>query len=301
MKFGIAFFAGLLVMALLAVWFYGTNERLLLVERCINEGGTYQYETNICEPPRSPEEKDQELALAIPELLKAATIALPDTDTVVELADGSAAITDGDDPGVVRVGTQFALVRRGDDRFVVTQLAFSSGTSTQTHLALFTVEEPLALTYRTAVPIEDAETFTLASRDPGIVEVDTGSPSGQLPRYIVLGNELVPITADTRITTALAEGVSISSPLLATGTAQGPWYFEGSFPIAVIASNGTVLAEVPATARGEWMTEDFVPFSVTIAFPPQEKGSIGAVRFTRDNPSGLPEHDAQVLVPVIFE
>lgn len=111
---------------------------------------------------------------------------------------------------------------------------------------------------------------------------------------------------------------TITSPVILTGKARGTWYFEGSFPIVIIAEDGAVLGEGYATAESEWMTEDFVPFSATTTFsmpsttPPMPDIEIGTTTSTttkvftgsivlkKDNPSGLPENDDSLIIPVQF-
>src|SRR3990167_4326237 len=51
------------------------------------------------------------------------------------------------------------------------------------------------------------------------------------------------------------------------GRARGYWFFEASFPIEVLDKDGNQLFIAPAQAKGEWMTEDFVPFEVTVKVP----------------------------------
>ena len=92
----------------------------------------------------------------------------------------------------------------------------------------------------------------------------------------------------------------IESPLTITGTARGNWFFEATFPVVLQDANGNVLAQHYATAQGEWMTVDFVPFSIELTFTkPQTK--TGLLLLQKDNPSGLPENDDQLEVPVVFE
>lgn len=92
---------------------------------------------------------------------------------------------------------------------------------------------------------------------------------------------------------------AITSPLTITGEARGTWYFEATFPVRLADDYGTVLAEHYAQARGEWMTEDFVPFTATLAFTTPRSGR-GTLILERSNPSGLPEHDAELRIPVWF-
>jgi hypothetical protein len=89
----------------------------------------------------------------------------------------------------------------------------------------------------------------------------------------------------------------VTSPLHLTGSARGMWYFEASFPIRLVDANGNIIAQTHAEAQGEWMTENFVPFTSTLTWA-TSTGGAGTIIFMRDNPSGLPENDAQIEIPV---
>ena len=100
-------------------------------------------------------------------------------------------------------------------------------------------------------------------------------------------------------------GVVESGEIL-TGLARGPWYFEASFPVILTNWDGLIIAETYATAEGEWMTEDFVPFTATLEFTsPYNPGDPdfmkrGSLILQKDNPSGLPEHDNALEIPISF-
>ncbi|MFA6436896.1 MAG: GerMN domain-containing protein [Candidatus Paceibacterota bacterium] len=89
----------------------------------------------------------------------------------------------------------------------------------------------------------------------------------------------------------------ITSPLLIEGRARGTWYFEASFPIKLIDGAGNVLATGIAQAQGDWMTEDFVPFKASLDFK-VDTLTIANLVLVKDNPSGLPENDDQMSVPI---
>lgn len=93
----------------------------------------------------------------------------------------------------------------------------------------------------------------------------------------------------------------ISSPLLVSGRARGNWFFEGSFPITLLDSYRNTIAEGHVTAQGEWMTNDLVRFVGNIQFNNYIKGSKGFLILKRDNPSGLPQNDQSVEIPIIFK
>ncbi|MDO8594355.1 MAG: Gmad2 immunoglobulin-like domain-containing protein [bacterium] len=92
----------------------------------------------------------------------------------------------------------------------------------------------------------------------------------------------------------------IESPLVVKGMARGNWFFEASFPVKLFDGNGELLASVPAQAKGEWMTTEFVPFEATLSFK-MPTTTVGLLLLQKDNPSGLPEHDDALRVPVRFK
>ena len=91
----------------------------------------------------------------------------------------------------------------------------------------------------------------------------------------------------------------VTSPLSFSGEARGYYYFEADFPVRLEDSDGTVLAQTPARAEGDWMTEDWVPFSGSLEFEAPDDES-GYLVFERANPSGLPENARSFRVPVRF-
>lgn len=92
----------------------------------------------------------------------------------------------------------------------------------------------------------------------------------------------------------------VTSPFTVSGNARGNWYFEASFPVTLKDATGKTLAQTHAQAQGEWMTEEFVPFSVILTFP-QPETETGTLILQKDNPSGLPEYDRQLEIQVKFK
>ena len=91
----------------------------------------------------------------------------------------------------------------------------------------------------------------------------------------------------------------VTSPLSLTGTARGTWFFEAQFSGKIVDDTGQELGVGIITAQGEWMTEEFVPYSGEIVFttPSTAKGKL---ILEKNNPSGLPEHDASLNIPITF-
>jgi hypothetical protein len=108
-----------------------------------------------------------------------------------------------------------------------------------------------------------------------------------------------------KVTSPAAMGV-VTSPLSLKGQARGNWYFEASAPVSLVNWDGLIIAEGIITADGEWMTTEFVPFTGSLEFTsPYKAGDPdfmkrGAIIFKKDNPSGLPENDDALEIPVLF-
>ena len=101
----------------------------------------------------------------------------------------------------------------------------------------------------------------------------------------------------------------IKSPFVVKGEARGYWFFEASFPIILADWDGRIIAEHYAQAKGEWMTENYVPFEGALEFEsPVFEGADeshfsrrGFLILKKDNPSGLPENDDALEIQVWFE
>ena len=116
----------------------------------------------------------------------------------------------------------------------------------------------------------------------------------------LVDTEPKPVSKDDLITVySPLSNASIASPLTVTGQARGTWYFEAQFPVILYDANGVMLAQVPATAQGEWMTENYVPFVATLSFA-RPTTPTGTLVLQKDNPSGLPQHDNEIRIPIVF-
>ncbi|MFA6369670.1 MAG: Gmad2 immunoglobulin-like domain-containing protein [Patescibacteria group bacterium] len=104
---------------------------------------------------------------------------------------------------------------------------------------------------------------------------------------------------DMIVVSAPVSGEIISSPLEIKGEARGSWFFEASFVVQLRDAKDNLLGQAVATASGDWMTEDFVPFSATLNFS-LGTDKEGTLVFIKNNPSGLPENSAEFSLPVSF-
>jgi hypothetical protein len=95
---------------------------------------------------------------------------------------------------------------------------------------------------------------------------------------------------------------AIDSPVTLKGKARGNWFFEASFPIIVVNWDGLIIGQGIATADDNWMTIDFVPFTAIIDFIADANAysQNGSIILRKDNPSGLPENDDFLEIPIVF-
>jgi len=94
-------------------------------------------------------------------------------------------------------------------------------------------------------------------------------------------------------------GATVAPTFTVSGKAVGGWYFEASFPYEVQDAIGKKIAEGPVQAQGDWMTSAFVPFSLQIKVSGYKGKATLVLR--NDNPSGLPENEASVSIPITIQ
>ncbi len=98
---------------------------------------------------------------------------------------------------------------------------------------------------------------------------------------------------------SIKEGREITAPLIVEGEAKGAWFFEASFPIKITDEQGNVLGSSFVQAKGDWMTENFVLFKGEVTYASKTRIK-GFLVLAKDNPSGLPQYDRQIKIPVIL-
>ena len=134
-----------------------------------------------------------------------------------------------------------------------------------------------------------------------IVEVEEVADVDEEPGRQVAPTEFVSEAGVVlRVTSPMQDSV-ITSPFTITGEAPGTWYFEASFPIVIVDWDGLIIAQGHAEAQADWMTEAFVPFVGTVEFVKPAYGENGMLILQRDNPSGLPQNDDAVEIPIRFK
>jgi hypothetical protein len=95
-------------------------------------------------------------------------------------------------------------------------------------------------------------------------------------------------------------GATVSHSFAVAGNAPGGWFFEAVFPIQVRDADGNLLARGIGKAQGDWMTSGLVAFtSDTITI--ENYSGPATLILNKDNPSGLPENDDLVTIPIVIQ
>jgi hypothetical protein len=93
---------------------------------------------------------------------------------------------------------------------------------------------------------------------------------------------------------------NISHNQVVTGQIRGNWSFEGSFVVEIYDSAQKLISANIATLQGDWMTSDFVPYSVTLNTGDSPADML-YLHFVKENPSGLAENAAEFILPVVVK
>ncbi|HUC01615.1 MAG TPA: Gmad2 immunoglobulin-like domain-containing protein [Candidatus Paceibacterota bacterium] len=101
--------------------------------------------------------------------------------------------------------------------------------------------------------------------------------------------------------TSLKPDGLVASPLTVTGAVTGGgWFYEATFPVKVLDSDGTELGVAAAQAQADWTSTGTVPFTAIVQFSAPQ-GATGTVVLSKDNPSGDPANDESLSIPVRFK
>lgn len=99
---------------------------------------------------------------------------------------------------------------------------------------------------------------------------------------------------------SIAPGATVSGVIKATGSLTGGYFFEANMGVKILDANKNVLKSTNGTATSDWMTGDSVSFTTTLDFTGIPAGS-GYIRLHNDNPSGMPENDKYIDIPVVIQ
>lgn len=100
------------------------------------------------------------------------------------------------------------------------------------------------------------------------------------------------------LVTTPASGARVTSPLVVEGTAPGDWYFEAQFVGQLRGADGALLAEAPARAQEDWMTEAPVPYRAAFTFSVTQE-TPATIVLQEDMPADN-ANPREVTIPVVL-
>lgn len=152
----------------------------------------------------------------------------------------------------------------------------------------------LAVITTSGCVLSTKEEITTPIDQPNITEPTNTEPTN---------NELKTLKNEVIILNEPRPETIISSPLKISGEARGTWFFEASFPVILVDWDGLIIAEGIATAKSDWMTENYVPFEATLDFikPNTKVSNRGALILQKDNPSGESSKDDALEITVYYK
>jgi len=93
----------------------------------------------------------------------------------------------------------------------------------------------------------------------------------------------------------------VENPIIIKGKAKGSWFFEGQFPIDLIDTSGNILSSSVAIAESDWVTEKYINFSSELTYSKSTTTKQVIVVLHKNNSSGNPNFDKQILIPVVLK
>ncbi len=133
---------------------------------------------------------------------------------------------------------------------------------------------------------------------PTLVVAPTITPPNEEKPTAAAPASIQPLHARVRVTSPKS-GASVPKTFVVSGSAPGNWFFEASFPIQVRDNENSKIGQAIAQAQGDWMTTDLVPFTATITV--SNYSGPATLVLLRDNPSGLPENDDALEIPIVVQ
>ncbi len=138
---------------------------------------------------------------------------------------------------------------------------------------------------------------TATTSDTFVVATTTQNPTPEIDIYETAFAHNI----DMFSTVSVSSGDTIKPKTKVTGEVRGNWYFEASFPVELRTGTSTVVWSGVAQAQGNWMTTNFVPFSVVLNYTPFGTSTPAILVLKKDNPSGDPANDDELLIPVVLQ
>jgi hypothetical protein len=145
---------------------------------------------------------------------------------------------------------------------------------------------------------KNTQTVTTTTPNSQVIAVAPVSIDTDVKNYFETKSNMITVS------TPLVSGVaaSVGQSIRVEGRARGVWFGEGVFSVEVVNEAGDILGSGIAQAQGEWMTEEFVPYTTQIVLTKKiDSGTTGSLLLRKSNPSGEESRDDLLEIPIVFE
>ena len=99
----------------------------------------------------------------------------------------------------------------------------------------------------------------------------------------------------------IKDNQEVSNPINIKGKARGSWFFEATFPIQLVDIDGNIISSTVAHAQSDWATTSFVNFIAELNYNKASSTGPALIVLNNDNPSGNPDFDQSIFIPVILK
>jgi len=99
----------------------------------------------------------------------------------------------------------------------------------------------------------------------------------------------------------IKDNQQVSNPIKIEGKARGGWYFEATFPIQLVDADGNIITSTVGRAESDWATTSFVNFTAELNYDNASSTGPALIVLNKDNPSGNPDFDQSIFIPIILK
>ncbi|PIT93157.1 MAG: hypothetical protein COU06_01585 [Candidatus Harrisonbacteria bacterium CG10_big_fil_rev_8_21_14_0_10_38_8] len=251
--------------------------------------------------------------------LKGVIYIIPETEniTITLSEDPITNFKQGEVSGVVVANTsQTQLFSSNQESYLLTTLSINYGGSGTFHYLTLFQRSKSSWKFLTQAPLGDRIIIDSVSADKNQITVKykdrkPGEALASIPTipvtqtYILENDRLIinDVKRDEPVDLIIQNphpNQTITSPLTITGQARGSWFFEATFLVHLTDWDGKIIATHYAEAKDDWMTSELVPFESVLEFETPPFDQRGYLILQKANPSGLPEHDNAVEIPIFY-
>ncbi|HTR19195.1 MAG TPA: Gmad2 immunoglobulin-like domain-containing protein [Candidatus Paceibacterota bacterium] len=141
--------------------------------------------------------------------------------------------------------------------------------------------------------------FTTPASAPTIPPAQNATSTSQTGQSAVPASSTAPLDQSVVVTSPLPNA-TVGHAFTVAGEAPNQWFFEAVFPIKVQDADDNVIGAAQGRAQGDWTVAGPVTFTAQVTVDPSYHGPATLI-LLKDNPSGLPQNDDSVTIPIVIQ